>query len=143
MKEYLVELDRTESGRFALTVPAVPGLLVLGDSTDDVLERARAAIEFHIRELVPGPGQPVEVVLSARCPTFSEAQSGPVEISSRAPQSACSTISVCHRASTWDAAVVTLRARRHLQPARSSAGGRPNRECRKPVPPAGCPRRAN
>jgi hypothetical protein len=39
MKEYLVEVDRTESARFALTVPAVPGLLVLGDSTDDVLER--------------------------------------------------------------------------------------------------------
>jgi predicted RNase H-like HicB family nuclease len=72
MKEYLVELDRTESGRFALTVPAMPGLLVLGDSTDDVLERARAAIEFHTRALVPGPGQPEEVVLPARCPAFSE-----------------------------------------------------------------------
>jgi predicted RNase H-like HicB family nuclease len=71
MKEYLVELDRTESGRFALTVPAVPGLLVLGDSTDDVLERARAAIQFHTRERAPGPGQPEEVVLSARYPTVS------------------------------------------------------------------------
>ena len=72
MKEYVVELDRTESGRFALTVPAMPGLLILGDTTDDVLERARAAIQFHSRELMPGPGQPEEVVLSARCPALSE-----------------------------------------------------------------------
>jgi len=47
METYVVELEETELHSFALTVPALPGLLVLGKSLDEVLERARAAIEFH------------------------------------------------------------------------------------------------
>ena len=49
MKTYVVEVERTERDSFALTVPALPGLLILGLSIDDVLERARAAIEFLCR----------------------------------------------------------------------------------------------
>jgi predicted RNase H-like HicB family nuclease len=48
MDAYEVELEPTEPGGFALTVPALPGLLVLGTRVDDVLERARAAIAFHV-----------------------------------------------------------------------------------------------
>ena len=48
MDTYEVELEPTEPDGFAVTVPAVPGLLVLGTSVDDVLERARAAIAFHV-----------------------------------------------------------------------------------------------
>ena len=47
MKTYVVEVERTERDSFALTVPALPGLLILGLSIDEVLERARAAIEFY------------------------------------------------------------------------------------------------
>ncbi len=64
MKTYAVEIDRTESGRFALTVPALPGLLILGESADEVLERARAAIEFRARDLQGWPGRPEEVALA-------------------------------------------------------------------------------
>jgi predicted RNase H-like HicB family nuclease len=48
MDSYEVELEPTQPDGFAVTVPAVPGLLVLGTSVDDVLERARAAIAFHV-----------------------------------------------------------------------------------------------
>jgi predicted RNase H-like HicB family nuclease len=47
VKTYVVEVERTERDSFALTVPALPGLLILGLSIDEVLERARAAIEFY------------------------------------------------------------------------------------------------
>jgi predicted RNase H-like HicB family nuclease len=43
---YYVELEEAE-GRFIGTVQAVPGLLVFGSTVDEVLERARSAIEFH------------------------------------------------------------------------------------------------
>ena len=48
MDTYEVELEPTEPDGFAVTVPAVPGLLVLGTNVDDVLERGRAAIAFHV-----------------------------------------------------------------------------------------------
>jgi predicted RNase H-like HicB family nuclease len=47
METYVVELERTERDTFALTVPALPGLFILGKSIDEVLARARAAIEFR------------------------------------------------------------------------------------------------
>ena len=70
MKEYVVELERTESGRYALTISEMPGLLILGDTTDEVLARARAAIQFYSRDRVLGPGQSQEVSLSARHPAL-------------------------------------------------------------------------
>lgn len=70
MKEYIVELERTESGRYALTITDMPGLLILGDTTDEVLAHARAAIHFYSRDRTPGPDQPEEVVLSAHCPAL-------------------------------------------------------------------------
>ena len=48
MQVYEVELEPTEPDGFAVTVPALPGLLVLGTSVDDVLERASSAIAFHV-----------------------------------------------------------------------------------------------
>ena len=48
MDAYEVELEPTEPDGFAVTVPALPGLLVFGTSVDDVLERTRAAIAFHV-----------------------------------------------------------------------------------------------
>ena len=38
---------RRGDGRFIGTVRALPWLLVLGSTVDEVLERARSAIEFH------------------------------------------------------------------------------------------------
>jgi hypothetical protein len=43
---YDVEVEQAE-GRFIGTVQAVPGLLVFGASVDEVLERARSAIQFR------------------------------------------------------------------------------------------------
>ena len=66
MREYVVELERTESGRYALTITSMPGLLILGDTGDEVLARARAAIQFYSRDRLLGPEQPDEVVLATR-----------------------------------------------------------------------------
>jgi hypothetical protein len=44
---YEVELESTEPDGFAVTVPGLPGLLVLGATIDEVLARARASIAFH------------------------------------------------------------------------------------------------
>jgi len=54
METYVVELEGTELDSFALTVPALPGPLILGKSTDEVLERAQAAIEFHAADVQVG-----------------------------------------------------------------------------------------
>jgi predicted RNase H-like HicB family nuclease len=59
MERYVVELEPIETGGFAVTVPAVPGLLILGRSPREVLDRARAAIQFHARDEPPGAGYPV------------------------------------------------------------------------------------
>ena len=48
MDTYEIELEPAEPDGFIAIVPAVPGLLVLGSSVDEVLERAHAAIAFHL-----------------------------------------------------------------------------------------------
>ena len=48
METYEVELEPAAPDRVAATVPAFPGLLVLGRDVDEVLERVRAAIAFHL-----------------------------------------------------------------------------------------------
>jgi predicted RNase H-like HicB family nuclease len=55
MDTYEVELEAIEPDGFTVTVPAFPGLLVLGVSIDEVLSRARASIAFHGR--APENGQ--------------------------------------------------------------------------------------
>jgi predicted RNase H-like HicB family nuclease len=62
MERYVVELESIETGGFAVTVPAVPGLLILGRSTREVLERARAAIQFNARDEPPGAGYPISAL---------------------------------------------------------------------------------
>jgi predicted RNase H-like HicB family nuclease len=47
MDTYEVELKPAEPDGLAAIVPALPGLLVLGQDVDEVLERARGAIAFH------------------------------------------------------------------------------------------------
>ena len=71
METYVVELEGTELDSFALTVPALPGLLILGKSIDEVLERAQAAIAFLLRTHKVGRGAPKSrsrLVLASSCP---------------------------------------------------------------------------
>jgi predicted RNase H-like HicB family nuclease len=65
VKTYVVEVERTERDGFALTVPALPGLLILGLSIDEVLERGRAAIEFYAAAGVHDRPGRLEVALSS------------------------------------------------------------------------------
>jgi predicted RNase H-like HicB family nuclease len=63
MDTYEIELEPAEPNGFTATVPAVPGLLVLGRSVDEVLEGARAAIAFHVgRSGSPGCLRRIDVV---------------------------------------------------------------------------------
>ena len=48
MDTYEIELEPAEPDGFTAIVPAVSGLLILGRSVDEVLERARSAIAFHL-----------------------------------------------------------------------------------------------
>ncbi len=51
MAIYEVELDETsEPDRVCLTVPALPGLLILGRSVDEVLQHAERSIACHARD---------------------------------------------------------------------------------------------
>jgi predicted RNase H-like HicB family nuclease len=49
MDTYDVELEAAEPDGFAVTVPAFPGLLILGATLDEALARARASIAFRVR----------------------------------------------------------------------------------------------
>jgi predicted RNase H-like HicB family nuclease len=49
MDMYEVELESAEPDCFAVTVPAFPGLLILGASLEEALARARASSAFHVR----------------------------------------------------------------------------------------------
>ena len=63
MDTYEIELEPAEPDGFTAIVPAVPGLLVLGSSVDEVLERARAAIAFHLgRSTSPGGARRITVL---------------------------------------------------------------------------------
>ena len=54
MDLYEVDLEPAEPDGFAASVPAVPGLLVLGSDVDEVLRRVRVAIvERHGCGLLP------------------------------------------------------------------------------------------
>ncbi len=60
MDTYEVELEPAEPDGFAAIVPALPGLLVLGENVDEVLDRVRAAIVYHV-----GRGsRPVQLAIS-------------------------------------------------------------------------------
>jgi hypothetical protein len=47
MDIYEVELEEAEPDGFAASVPALPGLLVLGSDVDEVLRRVRVAIALR------------------------------------------------------------------------------------------------
>lgn len=48
MKRYTVVVERDPSGKFTLTVPALPGYVACGDSEDEVLQLAHEGIPFHL-----------------------------------------------------------------------------------------------
>lgn len=48
MKQFTVVIECDPSGKFALTVPALPGYVACGDSEDEVIELAREGIPFHL-----------------------------------------------------------------------------------------------
>jgi hypothetical protein len=50
MDIYDVELETSEPDRICLTVPALPGLLILGRSVHEVLRHAELSIAFHTRD---------------------------------------------------------------------------------------------
>ncbi len=78
MDIYEVELEQGEPDGFAAVVSALPGLLILGNSVDEVLKRVRGAIAFH-----DGRGPlPVRLAVRRHCgellaelPTLSRGQS--------------------------------------------------------------------
>ena len=47
MDTYEVEVETCEPDRVVLTVPALPGLLILGRSIEEVLHLAEQSIAFH------------------------------------------------------------------------------------------------
>jgi predicted RNase H-like HicB family nuclease len=49
MDAYEVELESVEPEEFVVTIPSLPGLLILGATIDEVLVRTRASIAFHVR----------------------------------------------------------------------------------------------
>ncbi len=56
---YTILLDPDpESGTYAVTVPALPGIVTQGDSVEDAITQAREAIQVHIEGLL-ADGEPV------------------------------------------------------------------------------------
>lgn len=47
-----------EEGGYTVTVPALPGCITQGDTTDEAIEMAKDAIRLHIESLI-AEGQPV------------------------------------------------------------------------------------
>ena len=63
MDTYEIELESADPDSYTALVPAIPGLLVLGRRVDEVLERARAAIAFHVgRSGSPGCARQITVM---------------------------------------------------------------------------------
>ncbi|MCE5197824.1 MAG: type II toxin-antitoxin system HicB family antitoxin [Armatimonadota bacterium] len=48
MKQFTVVIEKDPSGKFTLTVPALPGYVACGDSEDEVLQLAQEGIPFHL-----------------------------------------------------------------------------------------------
>lgn len=48
MKRFTVVIERDPSGKYSLTVPALPGYIACGDTEDEVMELAREGIPFHL-----------------------------------------------------------------------------------------------
>lgn len=48
MKRFVVVIQHDSSGKYTITVPALPGYVACGDTEDEVLELAREGIPFHL-----------------------------------------------------------------------------------------------
>lgn len=48
MKRFTVVIEKDPSGKYSLTVPALPGYVACGDTEDEVVELAREGIPFHL-----------------------------------------------------------------------------------------------
>jgi hypothetical protein len=63
MDTYEIDLELADPHGFAATIPALPGLLILGTSLDEVLEHARASIVWHARTCeCPHPTERIALV---------------------------------------------------------------------------------
>ena len=62
---YVIELEPCEPNGYAVTVPALPGVLTFGDTVEEAMANAREAIAFHIACL-RGDGLPVPAESPAR-----------------------------------------------------------------------------
>ncbi len=47
MKKYHAVLERDSEGKWTLTVPALPGYVVCGESEEEVLALAQEGVPFH------------------------------------------------------------------------------------------------
>jgi antitoxin HicB len=56
--DYTVLLDPDEEGGYAVTVPALPGVVTQGDTLEEALEMARDAIALYLEDLI-ADGEPI------------------------------------------------------------------------------------
>lgn len=70
MRRYTVLLDPDqECGIYTVTVPSLPGVVTQGATADESLERAREAIELHLRGLAADGEDIPEETLSPQLAT--------------------------------------------------------------------------
>jgi predicted RNase H-like HicB family nuclease len=62
---YTIELEPTEPSGYAVTVPALPGVLTFGDTVEEAMAMAREAIALHIEGL-RAHGEPVPTEPASR-----------------------------------------------------------------------------
>ncbi|HOO52638.1 MAG TPA: type II toxin-antitoxin system HicB family antitoxin [Methanothrix sp.] len=63
--KFNVLVERDEDGYYVATVPSLPGCHTQAESLDDLIERAKEAIELYLeveKEIVPGEFVGVQVV---------------------------------------------------------------------------------
>ena len=59
LKQYFVNIAPIEPSGVVLSVEDMPGLLVFGETADEVLRRAREAIGFQLRDAITGVDRPL------------------------------------------------------------------------------------
>ncbi len=52
MMEYLIVVERNESGSYGAYCPDLPGCVAVGDTLEETLQLMKEAIPFHIQGLI-------------------------------------------------------------------------------------------
>jgi hypothetical protein len=65
MHQYFVNIAPIEPCAVVLTIEALPGLLIIGETPDDALRHAREAVSFLLGDAIGSMGRPI-VELVAR-----------------------------------------------------------------------------